>query len=204
MILDIIVIVVLLLMILYGYKKGFVKIIAKLVSVIIAFILAYLLASTVGTRISNTSIGMDISSKITENIASGIESQNGSWLVTLIKDKLELVDEQQIVQKITDYIYTGMGFVIIFIVARIVLYIAQKIIEKVFELPILKTFNKLGGVMAAVVLYVIEISIILAVIKSLSAVTFMTSVVSVIENSIIVRILYNYNVFTTLILSKIF
>ena len=79
----------------------------------------------------------------------------------------------------------------------------QKILESIFELPALKEFNKLGGIITAAVLFIIEISIILAAIQSISSLSFMAKVVNTIQTSVITRILYEHNIFTNIILSKI-
>jgi len=204
MILDIILAVLFVIMILYGYKKGFVKIVARLASLIVAFVLAYLLAVTVGSYIANTGFGIGIQSSIAETIMNSLNSASESNVISIIKNKMQLEDQQQIIQKINGYVFTGIGFVVVYIISRIVLFIGQKILESIFELPVLKTFNKLGGIIASAVLYVLEISIILAVIKSISTLSFMSGIVNTVESSVITRMLYNHNIFTNLILSKIF
>lgn len=203
MVLDVVLIVLLLLMMLYGYVKGFIGIVAKLVSVIIAFILAYLLSNTIGDYISNTNWGISIKTGVESRISNELNNTEQTMLITLLQDKIGVADEDSVINKISDYVFTGIGFVIVFIGSRIILWIAQKILESIFELPILKTFNKLGGVIAAAILFIIEVSIILAAIKSLSTLAFMSSTVNVIEASVITKLLYSHNIFTTLILSKI-
>jgi len=203
MVLDIILIVLFVLMILYGYKKGCIGIVAKLVSLIIAFVLAYLLADTVGSYVSGTSVGTKIQASIENVVIGEINNSEDTTVIQLIQEKLNLKNESDIIQKLADYVFLGIGFVIVFIIARLVLWIAQKILESIFELPVLKTFNKLGGIIASVVLFLIEISIFLAVIKSISTISFMTSIVNTINTSVITKALYDHNIFTMLILNKI-
>jgi len=204
MVLDIILIILLLFMILYGYFKGFIAIVAKLVSLVLAFVLAYILASTVGDYISDTNWGISVKTSIEENILEQLGSTEKTAVISMIQNKLTIENENSIIDKIINYVFTGIGFVTVFLVARIVLWIAQKILENIFELPVLKTFNKLGGVGMAVILYIIEISIILAVIKSVSSISFMSGAVNIIQASVITKALYDHNIFTSLILSKIF
>ena len=229
MVLDIILVVLFLLMIVYGYKKGCIGIVANLVSLIIAFVLAYLLAGTVGDYMANTSWGIEIKNGINnkfsnqeevlpDNVLDGEDVKNEEdkttndivnkenitdEVVTIIQDSVIENTKDSIANKISEYAFTGLGFVIVFFGARIILWLAKKILEGIFELPILKTFNKLGGVVTAILLFVIEVSIILAVIKSISTMTFMTGTVNTIQSSIITKMLYDHNIFTSLILSKI-
>lgn len=203
MVLDIILITLLVFIMIYGYWKGCIKIVARLVSLILAFVLAYLLASTVGGYIADTSIGMEIKTGIESSILEKLYSSEQMTVISMIQEKLGIQNENELTIKIIDYVFTGIGFVIVFVVARIVLWIAQHILENIFELPVLKTFNKLGGVIASVVIYIIEISIILAVIKSISTISFMSGAVNVIQSSVITKMLYDHNIITNIILSKI-
>ncbi len=203
MILDVIVIVLFVLMMIYGYKKGCISIVAKLISVIVALVLAYFLANTVGGYIETTEIGIKITTSIEKVVADEFSKSQESTIIAALQDKLNITNEKDIIQKIIDYVFIGIGFIAVFVISRLVLWIAEKILESIFELPILKTFNKLGGVITSAVLFLVEISILLAIIKSLSAIAFIGGVVNVIESSVITKTLYDHNIFTSLILSKI-
>ena len=203
MILDIIVIVFLILLMIYGYCKGFIKIIAKIVSVIIAFVLAYFLADTVGNYIESTKVGIQVKTSMEELILNEMNKEVDVTAMSLVQEKFNILKAEDVATKIIEYVFVGMGFVTVFVISRIVLWIGQKILESIFELPVLKTFNKLGGVIASVVLFLIELSIILAVISSLSTISIMTGVVNVIKSSVITKALYEHNIFADLILAKI-
>ncbi len=202
MILDVVLIVMLVGMMLYGYKKGAVGIVANLVSVIISFILAYFLAEIVGEFISKTSFGLDFQSKITNTITNRLNRPSDSSLVLKIQETIGDAKENEIALKLGDYIFVGMGFVIVYNISRIVLWIGKKILESVFELPVLKMFNKLGGVIAATLLFIIELSIILAIIKAISSISFMNVVTNVIDSSVITKGIYDHNIITSLIFTK--
>ena len=203
MVLDIVLIVLFILMMIYGYVKGCIGIVAKLVSLVVAFALAYFLAGTIGNYISTTGLGQNIQKSIESNVLDKLINVEESSIAVFVQEKLGVEDEQMLCQKIIQYVFTGIGFVSVFILARIILWIAQNILESIFELPILKAFNKLGGVVASTVLFIIEVSIILAVIKSFSALSFMNSAINLIQSSIITKALYDHNIVTTIILSKI-
>lgn len=203
MVLDAILIIIFILMLLYGYKKGFIAIVAKLVSVIVAFVLAYIFAQTVGNYILTTSFGDGLKNIIESKVVSGVFSEEMSGVLATIQNKLGFLDGKELSDKLVNYMVTGIGFIIVFLVARIVLWIAQKILESIFELPILKLFNKMGGVIASAILVIIEVSIILAVINSISTLNFMANIVNAINNSFITKVLYEHNIFTKLILNRI-
>lgn len=203
MILDIILMLLFICIILYGYKKGAIGIIAKLVSVILSLVLAYLLADVVGEYISKTSFGINLQTSLTNTITDKLNTSNYSEVVLKIQETIGNSMENEITLKIVRYIFTGVGFAAVFVIARIVLWIAQKILESIFELPVLKTFNKFGGVIASAILFIIELSIILAVIRAVSPLTFMNKVVSTIDSSLITKTIYHNNVITNLIITKL-
>lgn len=203
MIIDIILIAILAIMLLYGYKKGLVKIIAKLVSLIVALVLAYLLADTVGDYILKTSIGQNVEAKINLITVESLGSSESTSIVSALKQQLSENGEKIITDKITKYVFTSIGFITVWIVVRIVLWIVQKIIETIFEAPVLKTFNKLGGAIVSGILCIIEMSIILGIIKSASMLPFMEQIVNYIESSVITKTIYDHNILVGIIISKI-
>ena len=202
MILDVILIGIFIGMVIYGYKKGAIGIIAKLVSVILSFVIAYFCAEIVGEYISSTNLGVNIQTGITESLSNILTTESDSKLIFMLHQILGNTVENQIVSKIVKYMFTAIGFGIIFVVARIILFIAQKVVESLFELPVLKTFNKLGGVIASILLLALELSIFLAVIKCLSVLPFMNKIVNLINSSEITRVIYNHNIVANLILTK--
>lgn len=203
MILDIILIAIFICIILYGYKKGAVGIIAKLITVILSFVLAYLFAGTIGEYISKTDFGINLQTSITNTITNKFNSPSDSEVILKIQETIGNSTENEITLKIVRYIFTSIGFAAVFVISRIVLWIAQKVLESIFELPVLKTFNKLVGIIAAILLFVIELSIILAIIRAISAFTFMNTAVKVIDSSVITKAVYDHNIITNLILTKL-
>ena len=202
MVLDIILVIICIVMMLYGYKKGCISIVFKLVSLIIAFALAYFLADTVGQYVQNTSVGIKIENVIQNTVSDAIKNTDSLTYISTLQDKLN-VEDNNLFKSILEYVFWGIGFAITFILARLILFIAQNIIEKVFDLPVLKTFNNLAGLIASVVIFLIEVSIIFAIIESLSGLEFMSKLVNTIQSSVITKWLYDHNIITNIILKKI-
>ena len=202
MILDIILVVLFIFTIIFGYKKGCVAIVAKLVSVIIALLLAYLFADELGSYIKSTEYGTNMQVSLENTIINKLDSSEET-IISAVHQQLGHKNEKNIINQLVNYVFIGLGFVTIFLISKIVLWVAQKVIESIFELPILKTFNKLGGIVIALVVLLIEVAVILAVIRSVSMFNFMNKVINYIQSSIITQALYNHNIFTHLILSKI-
>lgn len=203
MVLDIVVLIIFLIMLLYGYKKGFIGLVAKLVSTLLAFVLAYFLSTTTGVYVQNTAFGQKLVVGIKNGVVETLNDTKEITLISTIQEKTNILNESELVNKIVDYVFIGIGFAIVFIATKLILWIAFKIIESIFELPVLKTFNKLGGVIVSVLLFVLEISIVLAILKSLSTLSFVRGVIEIIQSSVIIKPIYENNIFANLILSKL-
>ena len=211
MLLDIILIIFLASLIGYGYKKGAVDVVAHLASIIIAFILAYFLARTVGDYIAESTImGKNArasgENNITELMANDKSVGENGIIGRLVEiTRIDLSNSRTIIAaKLTDYIFIGIGFGAVYFITRIILWIAAMMLDGIFELPVLKTFNKLGGVIAGIVMFLIETGIIFAVIYFASSFDFMKGIIRLIDSSVIASTIYNHNIITDLLLSKIF
>ncbi len=60
-----------------------------------------------------------------------------------------------------------IAFVILFVVALVALWICQKILNKIFELPVLRQFNRLGGIIIGVVCAFLYVSLFVSVMSVL-------------------------------------
>lgn len=94
-------------------------------------------------------------------------------------------------------IANSLAFIIIFVAAFIILFLVSKLIEIVFKAPILKTADKLAGLLlgalnAAVVLWVLSIVITYAV-TALGAIAPDWFGASVVEDSVILRFFSEVN-----------
>lgn len=212
MVLDIIIIVLVIGAVILGNKKGFIKIASGLVTFLIAFVIAYIFANNVADYIRyDTGVGNKIEQSISTSISSVLDKENNeekeetSKLSEMFGDKInEIVesnkDNTSVV--ITNYAFTGIGFVATFVVVKLVLIVATIMLDGVFNLPVLKSFNKLGGIIASVILLLLKIWIVLAIIHFVSPMEFMQGIVKAIDSSVITSMLYDHNILVTLISTK--
>lgn len=182
---DIVILVLAIIIVGVNMKKGFVKQVIGLVATIAALVVAYLLCSIV-TEFVNNQFGWH--DKLAESILKGLADKNSfdfSALATeetvkngvqalglpgFISDAIikltgdEATSALTVGQLISDvmskYILLGAAFLLIFIVARIILHFVEKLILKLFSLPMLKGFDKLlalalGLVKVIVIVYVV-------------------------------------------------
>lgn len=225
MILDIILIVLLIGAIVLGNKKGFVKIASGLVTFVIAFVLAYIFANNMANYIRfDTKLGKSLESGINTSVSSFLENENSNDkedkkqedqtvigdsikdLQNLFGDKInEAVKDGKKTTKevLTNYVFTGIGFITVFIIVKLILIVATIMLDGVFNLPVLKSFNELFGIIAAVVLLILKIWVALAIVKLIAPMNFMTGIIKYIDSSIITRILYDNNIIISIIAGKI-
>lgn len=212
MILDIIMIVMLSSAAIYGYKKGCVKILTSIASFVLAFVIAYMLCSTAGDYLYNTmGLGKIVRGGI-ENSLTGYISEDGKVLegTTTVIEKVQQIvgtskpnDTASLTNRITGYVFVGLGFALVFILTRIILWIAGMMLDGVFDLPILKQFNELGGAIASVALTILKAWIVLAIVSFVAPMGFMSGIMKLINSSAITSALYEHNILNTMIISKI-
>jgi len=89
--------------------------------------------------------------------------------------------------------------IILFVIAKILLYFFRKFAEKIAELPIIKQFNKSGGTIYGVLKGLIIVYIILGGISLIAPMISQTTVFEQINKSYIGSFMYNYNILLMLI-----
>ena len=158
-IIDIILVAILLLSTFLGYKKGLVKLGAKLFAGIIAIIVTIVAYRPVsGMIINNTSIDEKIEEAIVQNATNYIdEKSEGSNVVT---DSIEnqILPEQA--KNIAQGVVYAVTAIVLFIVVKIVLGIIVSLLDFVANLPILKQFNEIGGILYGIVRGILIVGII--------------------------------------------
>lgn len=211
-ILDIILIAIILLNVIICYKKGLVKLAVGLVAVFISLVLALMLYKPVSNIIiKNTEIdekikGSIISTLTTENNESEINDSSDKGMMKYMqsyvddavnKTKNEIVIESA--EVVSNKIINICAFLCVFVVARILAFLLTIIADLIMSLPILKQFNKAGGIVYGIIKALLIIYVILAIIFVLTYITGNTSVSEIISKSCITKIFYNNNILLGLI-----
>lgn len=219
MIYDIIIIALFLISIFLGYKKGFAKIVLKFLGFILAIGLAYIFSNSLAEYIyNNTTIGEKLNTSIEEKINGYIKNEKEELKQDNYYESIEALlssdDKQGIevgatdivsnaTEKISMYIIKGAAFLLIVIIVNICVLLITFIFEGILNLPILKTFNKTGGIIISLLLSLTRVWIILGIISILSSLGITNNIIQEINNSIITKWLYNNNVFMNIIISSL-
>ena len=209
-ILDLVVLGIILLNIFICYQKGLVKLAVGLVAVLISIILALLLYKPVSNLIiEKTEIDNKIQNAIIENFTTKQEDEaevDDSGFMkyieqyvddTVNKTKNEIVTEAAgtIAVKV---INIGV-IILIFVISRLILILLTFITDLITELPIIKQFNDVGGVLYGIVKALLIIYVILAIAFFIVYVTGNTTISEAISSSYITKFFYNNNILLNII-----
>lgn len=217
MITDIIIIALIALGVFFGYKKGLVGILIGVASLILSIILAFVLQGPVSEYLYSTPVGTSIESKVTEFVNDTLSSENNEnvdsedntkkendFFSKVIQDATNSEDTVKEASKnITMFILKGITFIGIFILVRIICYILQMILNVVFDLPILHSVNKFGGMAINLVATLLKLWILLAAIQLISSVVAIDFIINLINQSYLTKLLYENNILLNILQTTI-
>lgn len=206
---DIILVAIIALNVFICYRKGLVKLAVGLIAVIVAIIVSVVLYKPVSNIIiENTEIDENIENTIIENFSAETDGEedtdNGfmKYMEKYVNDSINKT-RNQIVLEASNVIATKVinicVFLGIFIIARIVLILLTFIADIIMSLPILKQFNKAGGIIYGLIKALLIIYVILAIIFFMIYVSGNTTLSNVISSSYITKFFYNNNLLLNLI-----
>lgn len=209
-IIDLILIGIILLSTFLGYKKGLIGVAFKIVSFIIALIVTLVLFKPISNYIiTNTQLANTIENAIIEKLSTAkieegqIEEEstdlpnvvvdyiNGGIQDTVNQAKDSVV--KVVAHNLTETAISIIVMIGIFIITRLILLFAKAILEAVSEIPIVKQFNEVGGIIYGIIRAILLIYVILAIISLILPMLDKTMILSAINNSILTKILYNNN-----------
>lgn len=206
---DLVILAIIVLCIIIGYIRGLTGSLIKIVSFILALIIAFILFVPVTTLIINNT-------QIDENLEESIRN------VVLQNDQDE---KENMPETITDYIGQKVNeasdeakeavvnstsrdvaltivkagtWIALFIVARILLILLRFITSLITKLPVIKQFDKLGGIIYGLLEGLIIIYVLLAIISFISPMMNGT-LANAIDESIIGSMMYNNNLLLKII-----
>ena len=222
MILDIIIIALIVLGAFSGYKKGLVGVLVSFVGILLSIFLAFLLQTPLANYLENdTSIGKNINQTIQESLNKQLNANNDSsaenkntaitsqdnvynmTLKMLTNNNEQGLTVEQSSKLITSFILKGISFITVFIIVFIICYILQMALNIVFELPILSSVNKLGGLGIGALKAFIKIIIIFAIISFASPLPLFNDLIKIIQNSTLGNLIYTNNIIVNIIKSNI-
>lgn len=202
---DFIIIAILVLSIIMGYKKGLINVVFNIFAFFIALIATIILYRPVANIIiNNTEIDDKIKSAIINNTTEekqSEESSSNTGMQKYIEDAIKNTADEaksQVIETIANTVSIRvveiLTSIILFIVIRAVLIVLKVFTQVIANLPLIKQFNELGGVVYGIAKGLIIVYIILTIMYFVVSINGKGNIAEAINNSYITKILYNNNI----------
>ena len=207
-ILDIILVVILAGSIFLGYKKGLVKVAVSLFALIISLVVTLVFYRPISSAIiNNTDWDEKIEQIIIENTTKKIEEtdQNGNILEDAQKYIGNAVAEGQnnavenVAPVIAERVISIGTMIVLFIATRLVLILLTLVSNVITNLPIIKQFNELGGLIYGVIRGLIVVYALLAIAFFIVSMSSNTNITNAIDSSFITKFMYSHNILLNII-----
>lgn len=199
-----------------GYKKGLIGVAFKIISFLIAIILAFVLCKPVSSYIMQQTI---IDDKIEETIENALsnkqvespqEQSNTMGIPEVITDYIQkeitnaTVQAQNqvatvVAKNVTATAINAISFIAIFIILKIVLLVLKLFSEQLANFPIIKQFNKLGGITYGVLRGFFIIYLLLGIVSFMAPMLVENRVLVTITNSYLGNAFYQHNLLLKLL-----
>lgn len=211
-IIDAIILGIVLLSTYLGYRKGLIGVAFKILSFIIAILITLILFRPVTTYIiNNTTLDETIENAIIEKFA-GTQIEEGetiksedinapevvvNYINNIVQDTINESKDAIVKTVARDLTLNIINIIVIlglFIITRVLLIFAKVLFEAISEIPVIKQFNEIGGIIYGILRGIIVILIILAIISLILPMIDKTGILEMINSSFIGGLLYNNNI----------
>ena len=196
----------------WGYRRGLVNVIFQVLAFIVSLLIMFVLYKPVANTImKNTSLDERLTAAIASNLSgttladgnlidaeqSNISTSVVNLINSFVTEALHRA-ETNVVGYVSGQlarmmIYTGT-MLALFIISRTLLVIVRFVAELIGNLPIIKMFNKSGGLIFGVIKGFIIAYAILAVLSVISPLISQIGIISAIQDSTFGSAMYNNNI----------
>lgn len=211
---DFLVIIVMLFCIFLGYKRGLINVAVKIVAIILSIIFTLIFYRAIATMIINcTTIDDKICNVIYEKIndidftnINDEAKENNAILKISDKYISEAINNSKndvayyVAEQLTITIIQVLSFVIVLIIVRIIFIGLNAITDIIGNIPIIKQFNILGGIVYGIIEGAIIVNLVFAVLYILNPVCLDGKIEKNIEKSKLGSIIYENNVIVDVVM----
>ena len=200
----------------WGYRRGLVNVVFQALAFLVSLLIMFVLYKPVANTIMNsTSLDETISQAIASNL-TGTTLADGNLIsaeqTNISESVVELINsfvrdalnraESNVVGYVSNelakiMIYTGT-MLLLFIVSRMALVLVRFVAELIGNLPIIKLFNKSGGLVFGIVKGFVIAYAIFAILSVVSPFISQIGIISAIQDSTFGKAMYNDNILLNL------
>lgn len=194
-IIDLIIIGFVLLSVFLGYKKGLLELGIKLCAFIIAIVVTFILYRPISNLvINNTSIDENLQTTIENNINEFMNSEESKDTSNALVESAKNGILSETSRTLAINIINIVILIALFVVIRIALIFVTGLANLIAKLPILKQFNKLGGVIYGLLRGILIVYIALFIINIYGQINPTNEVTKKVDTSYICKLMYNNNI----------
>ncbi len=216
---DIIILAIIALSVFIGYRRGLIKCAINVLSFFVAILVVILLTSPISNLIiKNTKIDDNIKTTISEKIefndvnADGVkltaENSNSPEVVRDYINNMVLDLTKTTTGTVSEALAENITVIIINITVAIVLFVGTKfalmfvkvLADVIGRIPLIKQFNKAGGIIYGIFSGIVRVYVILAIISIIVPIITDSSLIDAINSSILGSGMYNNNILLKIIL----
>ena len=208
-VIDCLVVLVMASCIFVGYKKGLMKVAINFIAIFLSIILALILYKPVANFIvNNTELDVCKFEKIKDedfyNLSDEAKDKNGLLQISdkYINEAIQSSKDnvaQYVSDRITETIINGIAFVIVVIALRVVLILLYLLSDVIGSLPIIKQFNKSGGILYGVIEGLFFVNLVFAILYVLNPVCLNGKIDEAVQKSNLGKLAYNDNIIINMI-----
>ena len=201
--LDITLAIILVLSVFFGYKKGLIKVAFNLCAFVLSIIITIFFYTPITNWvIENTEFDENIKQMIIEKNGGKDHNTENHHIQKFVSEYINETKENALNDMaviISEKAVAIAVAIILFIAIRLILIILSFLISGISNLPIIKQFNTLGGVIYGALVGVFIIYLILAIMFFVVFVNNNGIIAKTIETSTISKMLYNHNILLNII-----
>lgn len=207
-IVDLAILAIIILCVIIGYIRGLTGSLIKILSFVLSIIIAFILFIPVSNLIiNNTNIDDNLEQTIRNMIVQENEEEKNipdtiqNYIEEKVNEASDMAKEavaDSVSREIAITIVKAGTWISLFIIARILFIFLKLITSLIAKLPVIKQFDKLGGIIYGLLEGIIIVYIILAIVSFVSPM-INPDVSSTINNSTIGGFLYNNNLLLKII-----
>lgn len=162
---DIIILLIVIGAAMLGYKKGLVHSVFNFGHHIVSLVAAILFYPVVTDWLATTSLQQKIYELVSGKMGGGTDvSQLPSFMQEAVKSGTQAVTDATATM-LTQVFLTIIAVLIVFVGVKIILWVASFFVKSVTKLPVIKTFNKIGGFFFGVLSGIVITYVILAIVS---------------------------------------
>ena len=194
---DFIVVAIIAIFAVFGYKRGFLRSVVGILSLIASIALAWMLYPIVTDLFTSLGFRNVVFEEIQNVMSSHIgNSEQIAALPQFMREAAGAGSAEVIASTaaaLTETVMNIISFIAVLIIARIIIWIAQKLLIAVSKMPLISLVNKLAGLVLGVAQGLLITFILFSLIYAIVPMSDNSSLYSSIENSVIAGKIYDAN-----------